>query len=44
LLFAVFSLIEGYNPDFAFHTAYDKTWLFHLFYDINIFRWMFGIG
>ena len=44
LLFAVCSMIEGYNPEFAFHTAFDKTWLFRLFYDINIFRFIFGIG
>ncbi len=44
LLFALCSLIEGYNPDFAFHAAYDETWLFHAFYDINVFRWIFGIG
>ena len=44
LVFALFSLIEGRNPDFAFHAAYDKTWIFRIFYDINIFRWIFGIG
>ena len=44
LLFAIFSLIEGYNPEFAFHAAYDKSWLFRLFYDINVFRLIFGIG
>ena len=44
LVFALFSLIEGRNPDFAFHAAYDKTWIFRIFYDINLFRWIFGIG
>lgn len=44
LVFALFSLIEGYNPEFAFHAAYDKTWVFRVFYRINIFRWIFGIG
>jgi uncharacterized membrane protein required for colicin V production len=44
LLFALLSLIEGYKPEFAFHEAYEKTWLFYRFYDINIFRFIFGIG
>lgn len=44
LLFAILSMIEGSNPNFAFHAAYDKTWVFRNFYNINIFRWIFGIG
>ena len=44
LAFAIFSVIEGVRPDFAFHEAYEQTILFQRVYGINLFRLIFGIG
>ena len=44
LLYAVMTLVEGHYESFAFHAAYEQTWLFKILYDINIFRWIIGIG
>ena len=44
LVYALMTLVEGYYESVAFHAAFEQTWLFKTFYDINIFRFMFGIG
>jgi uncharacterized membrane protein required for colicin V production len=44
LMFAIMSMVEGYYENVAFHAAYEQSWLFKLFYNINIFRFIFGIG
>lgn len=44
LLFAALSMLEGVRPDFAFHEAYEQTIIFQRIYNINLFRFLFGIG
>lgn len=44
LVYALLTLVEGHYESVAFHAAFEQTWLFKVFYDINIFRWMFSIG
>lgn len=44
LVYALLTLVEGHYDSVAFHAAFEQTWLFKVFYDINVFRWMFSIG
>ncbi len=44
LVYAIMSLAEASFEGIAFQAAFENTWLFRHCFNLNILRWIFGIG
>lgn len=44
LVYAVMSLVEAGFEGVPFHEAFENSWLFRHCFNLNILRWIFGIG